>query len=110
MDEIILPPEFKEQSPRCLKCKWLVEKDTGYSNWTVTGETFSCALNQFDSVDDDNDNHMAVLKAAGEDCQYFFEGTGIRLDCDGEDFNKAIEQREWALEFIQPISAEVKRD
>lgn len=72
----------------CEGCKFLERRDTGYSNWTVTGSAIDCLrnLNPHTPLCDE-DVESAKFEAAlafGETCSSRVAGEGPWFDVDGE--------------------------
>lgn len=83
---------------RCIKCRWAILQDYGYSNYTTEGTNLLCAgmyhpVEEFDSYYGD-----AKEMLYAEECQHFEEGKDgpFNWDVDGEtDANEmTAEQRE----------------
>lgn len=69
----------------CATCAYAIYQDHGYSNWTVEGTDFSCGLgihpaDGFDSYYKTNDGY-----AFGAACAAYKQGTGFKLDVEGEE-------------------------
>ena len=82
--DIQSPPTPTDRREECTNCRFAIFQDTGYSNWTVEGCTFFCALGVHPA--DGFDSYYSTdpgLKYAAE-CDAFEAGTCIELDVDGE--------------------------
>ena len=95
-----------EQPPTCNECRFAIFQDYGYSNWTVEGTEFFCAIKQhpadgFDRWygDDGRLNYAA-------ECRMFRAGEPISIDVDREDLPTEGEARMiydlWDGEPIKP--------
>lgn len=70
---------------KCTECKYYVEEDYGYSNYTVEGTTVDCLLGLNPKLPEDRfwDEEPALKYA--EECERFVVGDGVYIDCDRED-------------------------
>lgn len=70
---------------KCTNCKYCVEEDYGYSNYTVEGTTVDCLLGLNPKFPEDRFwGEEPALKYA-EQCKRFTKGTSVSIDCDRED-------------------------
>lgn len=87
------PVEVKQKN--CSECKYAIFIDHGYSNYTVEGTDFKCAMKmhpdgQFDKFYDVNPKLFFA-----EQCTSFTAGPSIEIDVDGEAYdNFTTEQQE----------------
>lgn len=84
-----------ENSPKCLHCANLRTYDIGYSEYTITGTCFNCAVHFFKEFDDEGmwrNEEVLNLKTLSEKCPHFTEGTPeeycINCDTYGDEFEK----------------------
>ena len=87
-----------ENSPRCLHCSHLRTYEMGYSEWTITGMGFNCALGVFKDFDDESvEDEEKTLKTLSEKCPHFQEGKPEEfcINCETyQEFKKCDECRE----------------
>ena len=75
----------EKKAQTCLDCKWRVSEDFGYSNYTVEGTTFHCAIRKHpDGEFDQFYGEDKRLKYAAE-CASFEPGEGVTMDVDHEE-------------------------
>lgn len=69
----------------CDECRFAVNEDNGYSNWTVEGTEFSCAKKLHPNGTFDRFYGANPKLDYAEKCQGFEAGEGIDMDveCDG---------------------------
>ena len=74
-----------ERSRLCTDCKFCLRRDTGYSNYTVTGFDINCLknLNKDFPVDEFYGKDDALLFA--NQCDSFVSGGCVNVDVDMED-------------------------
>lgn len=76
---------MSELEARCNKCKYSLQEDEGYSNYTVEGTTIYCLLNlNADFPVDRFYGEEPKLKFA-EKCPSFTAGDGVYVDVERED-------------------------
>jgi hypothetical protein len=67
---------------KCSDCKYHIDEDTGYSNWTVEGTDIDCLLKLNPGLPKDRwYNEDPVLDFANQ-CEKFVEGPGVEVDVD----------------------------
>ena len=71
----------------CTDCKYCIQIEYGYTNWTVEGTEDDCllGLNPKFPVDNFYDKEPSLKFA--DDCSSFIKGNGVYVDCDIEDGN-----------------------
>ena len=78
-----------ENSPKCLKCRHLITVDIGYSEYTITGEEFKCAMGKFKdwAFSDEGFSNAKSLGEIAEKCTEFGKGEPQNhdIDCDIRD-------------------------
>lgn len=80
----------KQPKKNCLRCKFLVQQDTGYSNYTVEGTDVYCGVDKHPESKptelpyDTNDDWL--YGQAALQCEWFFEGLPLaHIDVEGDD-------------------------
>lgn len=68
----------------CVDCRFSVNIDFGYSNYTVEGTTFHCAKKAHPAGEFDRFYGEEPKLKYATDCQQFEEGEGVFMDVDGE--------------------------
>ena len=65
---------------KCTECKYCVEEEYGYSNYTVEGVTIDCLLGENPDLPEDSfwDEEPALLFA--DKCGRFVEGETVQID------------------------------
>lgn len=69
----------------CENCKYCLEADDGYSNYTVEGTTAYCLLNLNPGMPIDRFYGEEPALNYAEQCERFAEGEGPRIDVERED-------------------------
>jgi hypothetical protein len=70
---------------KCTECKYCVEADYGYSNYTVEGTDCDCLLGKNPKFPIDRFyDEEPVLKFA-KMCKSFMLGDSVKIDCEQED-------------------------
>lgn len=77
----------------CKGCKFLYRREDGYSSWTITGSTVSCALGKNPNLPDDKPEswNPEFLESdvwnATQDarCSAYVAGPHVLIDINGED-------------------------
>lgn len=75
---------YKSLFRKCTECRFHILRDDGYSNYTVEGTTFNCALGLHPAAPFDNFYAKAPELNHAEICTGYLKGDGIHLDVDGE--------------------------
>ncbi len=77
------------EESKCTDCKYCVEEEYGYSNYTVEGTEVDCLLGLNPSLPEDRFwGEEPALKFA-ETCEKFEAGVGVDIDCDREDLTNS---------------------
>jgi hypothetical protein len=88
--DLFMEQEKARNTPvhKCTDCRYCVQQDEGYSNYTVEGTKCDCLLmlNKNFPVDRFYNEDSALLFAS--ECEMFDEGDGPHLDVDMEEFDK----------------------
>ena len=69
---------------KCNECRYAVEQDTGYSNYTVTGVDFICLLGEHDVFDSWYGEAEELNHAEQCDKYTYSENAPAEFDVDGE--------------------------
>ena len=69
---------------KCINCKYCVQKDYGYSNWTVEGTEADCLLNLHPNFPIDRFYGDEPELDFAKKCENFTEGESVEIDCDQE--------------------------
>lgn len=94
---------MSEEKKSCASCIFCTHKDYGYSNYTVLGTNVECLFGLMSS-DDEDEAKLAAAVATAETCPHFTPGTGMYLDCDGED--DEAQRKAWIEQYVKtPHSA-----
>ena len=68
--------------PKCTDCKYCLQEDYGYSNYTVEGTSVDCLLNLNTKFPVDRGwVHDPEIDYA-EECSKFCSGEAVAVDCD----------------------------
>jgi len=91
---------------KCTNCKYCVEEDYGYSNWTVEGTTIDCLLNLNPGLPKDRWYGHEPNLLFGETCPKFTEGEPVCLDVectykDPDEYASDLEIKELLLKQYQ---------
>lgn len=82
----------------CTACTFCKSRDYGYSNYTVDGTNYECLFDIVAFGDEETQEGREKKNRTAETCQFYREGTGIYIDCDGEQEQESI--RDWiAIHF-----------
>lgn len=72
----------------CTTCKWRMEKQTGYSNYTVIGSIYTCLKDANPGMPYDDETmsweESSEIQKFGETCESHEEGDAASFDVDGE--------------------------
>lgn len=71
-------------SDDCRKCRFAVEEDYGYSNYTVEGTTFKCLLGKHPEGEFDRFYGKDARLLFGATCESREPGEPIEIDVEGE--------------------------
>lgn len=76
--------EVERALKKCSNCRYAFVQDTGYSNWTVTGNDFTCikGAHPDGTFDEFYTENPKLLYA--EKCPHFSYGEGFDMDVDHE--------------------------
>ena len=69
---------------KCNECKYCIEDDYGYSNWTVCGTTADCLLNLNKGFPSDEWYGKDPAQGFANECIKFTKGNPVCFDVDGE--------------------------
>ena len=69
---------------KCQQCKYHVNQDTGYSNWTVDGSNVTCLKGKYKDLEDSCKCEEKEFYKQFDNCEFFKEGCYITFDVDGE--------------------------
>ena len=79
----------KDSRPKCYRCKFLCFQDTGYSDYTVTGQLVECLKNKFEEREKVwNQDEKAIaeeegfLAASSKNCKQYSEGEPLESSVD----------------------------
>ena len=84
---------------KCTECKYHILRDEGYSNYTVEGTSFNCALGLNPHAPFDNFYSKAPELNFAESCNSFKSGLGLQIDVDGEVMSDLTPAQEELLEL-----------
>jgi hypothetical protein len=84
---------------KCTECKFHILRDEGYSNYTVEGTAFNCALGLNPHAPFDNFYSKAPELNFAESCTSFKPGPGLQLDVDGEVLSDLTDDQKTLLEL-----------
>jgi len=68
----------------CLDCKYCIQEDYGYSNYTVEGTNADCLLKKNDAFPVDRFYGEEPALAYAEQCEKYTAGEGVFVDVDHE--------------------------
>lgn len=74
----------KNMEKSCDRCKYCLQQDYGWSNWTVEGTNTSCLLGLNPKFPDDRWYGKAESLKFAEKCEKFYAGEPVEVDCDME--------------------------
>lgn len=77
----------------CLDCKFCVQKDYGYSNYTVEGTEVFCGKRLHPDTPFDRWYGEEPKLAFAKQCEGFEEGDAIKLDVDGDAFDDLTDEQ-----------------
>jgi hypothetical protein len=92
---------------KCSDCCYRITRDTGYSNYTVEGTSFNCALGVHPQAPFDNFYDKAPEMNFAESCTSFKRGEGLEIDVEEEalhnlnDHGKRLLELEKTSKLIQ---------
>jgi hypothetical protein len=69
---------------KCTDCKYCIEEDYGYSNYTVEGTSADCLLGLNASMPVDRGWGTEPALDFAAQCQRFTKGDSVQVDCDRE--------------------------
>ena len=75
----------KEGRVKCTDCKYCVEEDFGYSNYTVEGTIADCLKSLNPDLPEDRWYKEEPALDYAEKCNSFSEGKTVQIDCDREE-------------------------
>lgn len=86
-------PDLPEVGRTCNECRFAIFKDYGYSNYTVEGTEFFCAIKAHpaDGFDRWFGGDQRLWFAA--ECGSFSPGEAIGLDVEGEDYDDLTDEQ-----------------
>jgi hypothetical protein len=88
-----------EQNERtCIECKFCMQQDYGYSNYTVEGTNARCLFGLVGEFDTGEERQVEAAKQVCQGCPHFSQGTGLYFDCDGDDINQSI--ADWIKQYV----------
>lgn len=90
----------------CIDCKFAVFVDYGYSNYTVEGTTFSCALGAHPDGEFDRFYGEDKRLEFANECPKFAEGEAIHMDVESQELpNLTPDQLAiWEMDLFQIVS------
>ena len=74
-----------EDRRKCNSCKYAIEVDYGYSNYTVEGTTVDCLLHLNPKFPEDRFYGLEPYLLFANECKSFSKGDPVGIDCDQED-------------------------
>ena len=84
---------------KCTECKFHILRDEGYSNYTVEGTSFNCALGLNPDAPFDNFYAKAKELNFAESCKSFKPGPGLQVDVDQEVFGAVTAEQQELLDL-----------
>lgn len=84
---------------KCSDCTYRITRDTGYSNYTVEGTSFNCALGLHPNAPFDNFYGEAPEMKFAESCSSFKHGDGLEIDVEQEALHNLTEHHKRLLDF-----------
>jgi hypothetical protein len=69
---------------KCTDCKYCVEQDNGYSNYTVEGTEADCLLSKNPDFPSDRWYHEDEALNYASECASFTKGDSVHFDVEGE--------------------------
>ena len=96
----------------CTNCLFCVQKDHGYSNYTVEGTTGACLFGlvpEFEATDyeyasAEEKRQLDAMHEIAKSCPHFTAGTGLYYDCDGEDEER--NRAAWIAQYVKTPPSE----
>ena len=70
---------------KCNSCKYAIELDYGYSNYTVEGTTIDCLLHLNPKFPEDRFYGLEPCLLFANECKSFSKGYPVGVDCEQED-------------------------
>lgn len=70
---------------KCTDCRYCVEMDYGYSNYTVEGTTAGCLLKLNPELPKDRFYGEEPALDYADKCDHFSAGKSVAVDCDREE-------------------------
>lgn len=77
----------------CQECKWCVQQDHGYSNYTVEGTHIECRKKVHPDGDFDRFYGTDERIKFAEKCTEFSEGGSIEMDVDRENYDTLTDEQ-----------------
>ena len=84
---------------KCTECRYHILRDEGYSNYTVEGTAFNCAMGLHPDAPFDQFYEKAKELNYAETCSTFTRGEGLRMDVDGEYLDYLTDHHKELLEL-----------
>jgi hypothetical protein len=72
---------------KCTDCKYCIEEDYGYSNYTVEGTDVDCLIGAHPNFPVDRWYGEEPELEYAENCEKFSEGECVQVDCDRDEGN-----------------------
>lgn len=88
---------------KCTDCRYCIQQDYGYSNWTVEGTDVDCLLKKNPDFPADRFYEETPSLTFAESCNKFSEGGSVYIDVDQED--GALENYSDDLEIKKLLAA-----
>jgi hypothetical protein len=87
----------------CASCAFCCQADQGYSEWTVTGATYTCLISLNPSFPMDNEEvprepDQAKILEYADTCRAFLDGQRLIVGMGGQEEMRQ-EAIDWALQF-----------
>lgn len=70
---------------KCTDCKYCIQQDYGYSNYTVEGTSVDCLLNLNPKFPEDRGYGLEPSIDFAASCSRYTAGESVYVDCDQED-------------------------
>ena len=84
---------------KCSDCCYRITREEGYSNYTVEGTSFNCALGLHPQAPFDNFYGEAKEMNYAESCPSFKRGEGLEIDVEEEALNNLNDHQRSLLEL-----------
>ena len=100
---------------KCTECKYCVEEEYGYSNWTVEGVEVDCLLGKHPKFPVDRFYGEEEDLLFASKCKKFIRGGSTEIDCDREDdfpedYSDDEEIRKLLVVWDETRRIKIKRD